>query len=175
MKIFFFLFYFSFNPFDGWHLHPRRWLFGKRMVIAWYGVARTVVSAFVGFFLLLEVGKEEQSALGCAISFSQISLSIFSTCMVAGMMFMPNLGAAYEAWCFFFSFMIPYDKTIYGLMNEHIQFFQIIHVFISKCFPSLHTLIKLLHIQAFKKLRFTPKSVVSISWQHPDLLKPCVC
>jgi hypothetical protein len=69
---------------------------------------------------------------------------------------------------FSFLFMIPHDRTIYGLMNEHIQFFQIIHVFIPKCSPSLQTLVKLLHIQASKKLRFTPKSVTSMSWQYPE-------
>jgi hypothetical protein len=108
MTIFFFLFYFSFNPSDGWHLLLRRWLFGKRMVIAWYGVARTVVSAVVGFFLLLK-GWERGTAGAWLRDFFSLQSRFRFFCMHGvGMMFMPNLGAAYEAWCFF---LFIYDTS----------------------------------------------------------------
>jgi hypothetical protein len=97
----FFLFYFSFNPFDGCHLLPRRWLFSKRMVIAWYGVARTVVSALWDFFSVR--GWERGTAGAWLRDFFSLQSRFRFFCMHGvGMMFMPNLGAAYEAWCFSF-------------------------------------------------------------------------
>lgn len=48
-----------------------------------------------------------------------------------GMVFMRDPCTAFEAWCFSFIYDI-YDKTLYGLMNEHIQF---IHIF---NYPRLH-------------------------------------
>jgi hypothetical protein len=56
----------------------------------------------VGGFFLSEVGKEEQPALGCAISFLFNLVFGFFCMHGVGMLFMPNLGAAYEAWCFSF-------------------------------------------------------------------------
>jgi hypothetical protein len=60
------------------------------------------------------------------------------------MAFMLNLGTAFEAWCFSSIYDI-YDRTIYGLMNQHIQLilpYSTLHVPIAKHFLSLHTLIK---------------------------------
>jgi hypothetical protein len=58
---------------------------------------------FMGFIFSVGGWEKRTAGLGCAISFlfNLLSILFFFLCMHGGgMMFMPNLGTSFEAWCF---------------------------------------------------------------------------